>query len=147
MKILVDADACPSINLITDLAIKNKMELVLYTDSTHNIVSDYALVVTLSQGFQSVDMVITNEIKENDILITQDYGLALICLSKKAKVIHPLGNVYNDENIDRMIFERFLRTKSRKQNIHMKGPKKRTKEDDINLINNLQKEIDKLKGL
>ena len=141
MKVLVDADACPSIDLITDTCIKYNVELILYADTTHNIVNNYAKVITISKGFQSVDMVIINEIKENDILVTQDYGLALLSLTKKAKVINPKGMIYTNDNIDKLLYEKYVNSKLRKQSKHIKGPKKRTAEDDDNLINNLIKLI------
>lgn len=138
MKILVDADACPSIDLITATAKDNNINLFLYTDTTHNLVSEYAEVMILSKGYQSVDIVIANEINKGDILITQDYGLALLALSKNANVIHPKGMEYTDSNIDQLLFERHINIKNRKQKIHVRGPKKRTKEDDYNLINSLE---------
>jgi len=141
MSIIVDADACPSINLITDTAIKYNLELILYTDDTHNLYSDYGKVITVSRGFQSVDTLISNDINQKDILITQDFGLAVIALSKKAKVLHPKGMIYTDDNIDKLLYERHISAKIRRSGGHTKGPKKRTKEDDLNLINSLEKLI------
>lgn len=137
MKIIVDADACPSINLITDVAKENNIELTLYSDETHFIKNEYAKIVTISKGYQSVDMTIINNIEANDILITQDYGLALLALSKDVKVIHPKGLIYTKENIDGLLFERYMNAKERKNSNHVKGPKKRTKDDDTNLINSI----------
>lgn len=142
MNIIVDADACPAINLITDLAIRNNIKLTLYTDNTHNIKSNYAKVITLSKGYQSVDMVIANDIQNNDILVTQDFGLATIALSKKAFAVHPKGMIYNDSNIDQLLYERHMNAKLRKSGGHTKGPKKRVKTDDDNLINSLNILID-----
>ncbi len=138
MNIIVDADACPGVKLITDIAIKYNIKLTLYNDNTHNIESDYADVITLSKGFQSVDMVIANDIKKGDILVTQDFGLATIALSKKAYVLHPKGMIYTNDNIDNLLYERHLNSKLRKSGKHTKGPKKRTKEDDQNLIKALE---------
>ncbi|MDD2391943.1 MAG: DUF188 domain-containing protein [Bacilli bacterium] len=139
MRILVDADACPSIDLITELARKKRIELILYADTTHIISNDYAKVITLSKGFQSVDTFITNDIREKDILITQDFGLAVIALSKKANAIHPKGLIYTNDNINGLLFERHLNFKNRKTKIRTKNIKKRTKLDDLNLIKNLKK--------
>ena len=130
MRIIVDADACPSISEITEFSKKNNIELILYADNTHTIKNDYAKVIILDKGFQSVDIAIINDIEENDILITQDFGLASMSLSK-AKVVHPKGMIYTIENIDRLLFERHISNLNRKKNIHMKGPKKRNKEDRI----------------
>ena len=141
MRIIVDADACPGIPLITEVARKYNLELLLYADDSHNIESDYGKVIVSSKGFQSVDIVISNDIKKGDILITQDFGLAVIGLSKKANVIHTKGMIYTDDNIDGLLFERHLNSKLRKKRVHTKGPKKRTKEDDIKLIGSLEKII------
>lgn len=137
MRIIVDADACPSINEITLVAKTNKIELLLYVDTTHNINNDYAIIKTFDKGFQSVDVAIANDICNSDILITQDFGLAVIALSKKAKVVHPKGMIYDEENIDRLLYERYLNAENHKKNIRVKGPKKRTKEDVNNLIKSL----------
>lgn len=144
MRVLIDADACPSINLITDCVKKNKLELLLYTDDSHNIINDYGIVKTVEKGFQSVDIVIINEIKEKDILITQDYGLALLALSKKSFVIHPKGMIYTNDNIEQLLYEKYLNEKTRKSTKHIKGPRKRTKDDDLKLIDNLEYLINKL---
>ncbi len=129
MNIIVDADACPGVKLITDIAIKYNIKLTLYNDNTHNIESDYADVITLSKGFQSVDMVIANDIKNGDILITH--------------VLHPKGMIYTNDNIDNLLYERHLNSKLRKSGKHTKGPRKRTKEDDQNLVNSLEILINK----
>ena len=41
-------------------------------------------------------------------------------------------SLYNDENIDRLLYSRHISKKIRKSGGKTKGPKKRTKEDDIN---------------
>src|SRR5574344_2311576 len=141
MNILVDADATPSISLITDVAREHNIPLILYCDQTHSISNDYATVKIFSKGFQSVDMAIINEISEHDILITQDFGLATLALSKKCIVISPKGMIYTDNNIDKLNFERYLSSINRKANIHMRGPRKRTKEDDNRLLESLHSSI------
>ncbi len=141
MNIIVDADACPSIELITETAKKYNIPLFLYTDTTHNLINSYATIKVLSKGFQSVDMAIINDIKENDILITQDYGLALLALQRKSKVIHPKGLIYTNNNIDQLLFEKYANSINRKMSNHIKGPKKRTKDDEDKLIENLEKTI------
>lgn len=139
MKLIIDADACPSIPLIEEIAKEHKVEMFLYTDFNHNIKSEYAKVIVVDQGFQSVDMHIVNVVTRNDLVITGDYGLALMCLAKDSVVIHPNGIIYNNENIDKMVFERHISSLARKRNNRIKGPKKRTKEDDVLLISNLGK--------
>jgi len=103
MRIIVDADATPSINLIEKLASNDQVPCILIADDTHDLTSTYSEVITVSKGFQSVDMYLVNIIKEHDIVITQDYGLATIALSKNCYVIHPKGTIYTNDNIDIML--------------------------------------------
>ena len=80
MRILIDGDACPGISIIEKIAKNYNIQTLLYCDINHFISSDYIEVKVVDSGFQSVDMYIMNETKENDIVISQDYGVAAICL-------------------------------------------------------------------
>ena len=80
MKIIIDGDACPGISIIEKVAKSYKVEVVIFCDINHFIQSDYSAVKIVDSGFQSVDMYVVNETKENDIVISQDYGVAAICL-------------------------------------------------------------------
>jgi len=137
--IRVDGDACPGIGLIEELAKKYNVNMKIYADFTHNITSDYAEVLLLDKSSQNVDMRIISETKESDIIVTQDFGLASIVLSKGAHAIGPKGLVYTNDNIDRLLAERHLSAQIRKATNRIKGPKKRTEEDNERLINNLEK--------
>lgn len=145
MYIRIDGDACPGIRLIETIATKHNIKMKIYADFTHNIKSDYAEVMLIDKGSQTVDMKIIGETSENDIIITQDFGLASIVLSKKAHAIGPKGLVYTNDNIDRLLTERFINAKLRKANKNTKGPKKRTTEDDDRLYYNLEELILKIK--
>ena len=64
--------------------------------------------------------------------MSQDYGVAAMALGKGAYAIHQSGKCYTNENIDQMLLERHLNKKARRSSHknHLKGPKKRTAEDD-----------------
>ncbi len=146
MKILIDADACPSLSLIEEIVKQFAAPLFLYSDLNHQIESEYGQVIYVDQGFQSVDIHIVNNVKKDDLVITGDYGLALICLSKGALVIHPRGTIYNNKNIDKMMLTRHLARKNRNYTSKIKGPRKRKKEDDKLLEKNLTKLLSQKKG-
>ena len=57
--------------------------------------------------------------------------------------IHQSGRWYTDENIDRMLMERHLNKKARRSSHknHIKGPKKRTEEDDERFAQSFEKMI------
>ena len=142
MRIIIDGDACPGISIIERIAKKYSLQVILYCDINHFIRSDYSDVRIVDSGFQSADMYIMNETKENDIVDSQDYGVAAICLSKKASVINPKGYIYTEKNIERLLEERHISQKIRNAGGRTSGPRKRNKEDDIRLESNLIKLID-----
>lgn len=146
MKIIIDGDACPGISIIEKVAITRNIPVKLYCDIHHFIQSDYIDVKIVDSGFQSVDMYVMNEAKSGDIVVSQDYGVAAICLSKKACVINPKGYIYNEDNIQRLLEERHISQKIRRGGGKTSNPKKRTKEDDIRLENNLIKLIESLEA-
>ena len=137
MRIIIDGDATPSIKLIESLAIKYNIEVLIFCDFTHNINSSYSKVITVDKGFNNVDMVIISSLINNDIVITQDYGLASIVISKNCYAVNPNGTIYTNDNIDFLLQNRYLNLKSK----HKKGPKKRTNQDDKNLLESIEKVI------
>ena len=71
-----------------------------------------------------------NKAETDDIVITQDYGLAAMALAKRATVITQNGLIINDFNIDNLLYSRHMAKKARRSGMHLKGPSKRTKEQD-----------------
>lgn len=142
MRIIVDADATPSLKEIAFLSKNNNVECHMFCDYNHNLNISDAEIHYISEGFQMVDISISNFIRENDILITQDYGLACIALSKRAKAINPNGTIYTDTNINNLLGQRYLNILNRKKKIHTKNIRKRTKDMNNEFLSNLQKLID-----
>ncbi len=142
MKILIDADACPSVKLIEEVAKEYNLIVNIYFDTTHNIESRYSNLIMVDKKSQSADIKLVNDIQKGDIIITDDYGVAIISLSKEAKVINSKGNVYTNNNINTLLLNRHINSKLRKHGIRVKGPKKRNKLDDENLIKVLKKLIE-----
>ncbi|MGE5455547.1 MAG: DUF188 domain-containing protein [Ignavibacteriales bacterium] len=136
MRIIIDADACPSISRIEDIALYHNIECLIFCDYNHRISSNYSTINIIDSGYQSVDMAIINEAKINDIVITQDYGLATLVLGKGGLAINPSGMIYDNSNIDYLMNIRHVKAKIRKHS-HLKGPKKRTKQDEDKLIKNI----------
>ncbi len=139
MKILIDADACPVTKLVIELCKEKKIDVEVYFDTSHEFHSDYAKVFFIDEGNDSVDYFLLKNVRENDIVITQDYGLASLVLTKKGKCINQNGLIFSNNNIDTLLNSRYLSAKSRKAGYRTKGPSKRTYEDDLNFLNNLNK--------
>ncbi|MGG7079250.1 YaiI/YqxD family protein [Clostridium sardiniense] len=142
MKIIIDGDACPSISKIENLAKEYAIEVNIFVDIHHFIQSDYSKVVIVDSGFQSVDMYVVNNSQNGDIVVTQDYGVAAMCLPRGVNVISPKGSIYTEKNIDLLLEQRHISQKIRKSGGRFKGPKKRTSEDEERLINNLRSIIE-----
>ncbi len=132
MKILVDADACPVVRIIEQVAKQYHIEVILLCDTNHVLSSDCSEVKVIGAGADAVDFALVNLCKRGDIVVTQDYGVAAMALGKGAYGIHQSGKWYTNENIDQLLMERHMAKKARmaKSKHHLKGPSKRTEEDD-----------------
>lgn len=130
MRILVDGDGCPVISIITEIAAEKKLELIVYTDLNHQHQLDYGTLKVVDQGFQSVDMILCNNIESGDIVITSDYGLAALSLSRGAEVLGFSGREFTDQNIQRLLAKRHRQFKERKRSGRHTSHKKRTAADD-----------------
>ena len=145
MKIIVDADACPVTRIVERIAKEKGIETILICDTSHMIRSDYCQVITVDKGADSADFMVIQKGQKNDIVVTQDYGVAAMALGKGMNAIHQSGKWYTNENIDMMLFERHVNKQERKSSkSHSKGPKKRTSEDDKNFEASMKKLIDRV---
>lgn len=147
MKIYVDADACPVIGIVEIIAQKYQIPVMLLCDTNHILSSEYSEVKIIGAGADAVDFALINLCKKGDIVVTQDYGVAAMALGKGAYGIHQSGRWYTNETIDQMLMERHLNKKARRSSgkNHLKGPKKRTEEDDLRFEQSFERLIVKVK--
>ena len=141
MKILIDADGCPVVNETIKVAHKFNLESIIFCDTSHNFDEKNIKVIVVSKGIDAVDFAILNNIEKGDIVITQDYGLASLVLSRNSYAINQSGMVYTNENIDELLYSRYISKKMRNSGARIKGPKKRDKSQDIIFKENLEKLI------
>ena len=149
MKIFVDADACPVIDIVEDIATKYNIPVTLLCDTNHVLTSDYSEVVVVGAGADAVDYKLISICHRGDIVVTQDYGVAAMALGKGAFAIHQSGKWYTNENIDQMLMERHLNKPARRASSrnHIKGPRKRTEEDDQRFAESFEKLLRKANNL
>lgn len=143
MQIFVDADACPVVDIVETIAEKYNIKTTLLCDTNHVLYSEYSEVIVVGAGADAVDYKLISLCHRGDIVVSQDYGVAAMALGKAAYAIHQSGRWYTDENIDRMLMERHLNKKVRRSSHknHIKGPKKRTEEDDERFAQSFEKMI------
>ena len=141
MQIFVDADACPVVAIIEKIAKDNSVPVMLLCDTNHVLSSTYSKVVVVGAGADAVDYKLISICHKGDIVVSQDYGVAAMALGKGAYAIHQSGRWYTNNNIEQMLMERHLNKKARRSSHknHIKGPKKRTEEDDVRFAQSFEK--------
>lgn len=125
MKVLIDADGCPVVDAAVRLCKKYDISCLILADTAHEFHRDGAKTLIFDKGADSVDFQLVNRISPGDLVITQDYGLASMCLARQALVLHQDGWAYTQDNIDALLLVRHDSRKFRVSGGRAKGPKKR----------------------
>lgn len=131
MQIIIDADACPVNDIVISFARTNAIPCIMVSDMNHVLKSDYATVYTVDKGRDSADFKIMKLAQKGDVVVTQDYGLASLLISKSVYAIHPSGKIYDSDSMDLMLYERFMAQKARNEGKRTKNMSKRTKQDNL----------------
>ena len=139
MTILIDADGCPVVDLTLQTAAKYNVPVLILCDTTHQIQRDGAQTFTFDKGADSVDFALVNRVKPGDVVVTQDYGLASMCLAKCARVLNQNGLEYTADNMEALMLRRYENKKLLRAGKHPKGSPKRTKEQDVRFADTLEK--------
>ena len=130
--IYIDADACPVTHIAEEIARRHGIPVTILCDTNHVMYSDSLI----------------NLCKAGDIVITQDYGVAALALGKGALAVHQSGKCFTDDNIVGLLMDRHLAKKARRSGKHhLKGPAKRTEEDDRRFAESFERLIAELETL
>jgi len=138
VRIIIDGDACPVVDITKNVAKKFNMKLILYCDYNHDIELDYGEVRKVDQSNQSVDMEILNNSQKGDLVVTNDYGLASLVLGKNVYAINGKGLIFNEKNIDHLLMQRHINSKIRRSGGKHPTAKKRDEKDDKKFENKLK---------
>lgn len=146
MKLLIDGDGCPSgvVNAVVSEAAKRNLRALLFCDTSHIFNMENAEVIVVGKGADSVDFAIINRVDKGDIIITQDYALGAMCLSKGCYCLNQNGFEYTAENIDRLLFQRHISRELRRSGKRSAHIKKRSADDDRAFRECLIRLLDKL---
>ena len=146
--IYIDADACPVTHIAEEIARRHGIPVTILCDTNHAMNSDYSTVKLIGDGADAVDLALINLCKAGDIVITQDYGVAALALGKGALAVHQSGKCFTDDNIGGLLMDRHLAKKARRSGKHhLKGPAKRTEEDDRRFAESFERLIAELETL
>lgn len=130
MTVLIDADGCPVTDIAIRLCKEFQLPCILLCDTAHEFHRDGAETLVFDKGADSVDFALVNRVRKGDLVITQDYGLASMCLARNCRVLHQDGWEYTLDNIDALLLVRHQSRKHRASGGRFKGPKKRSNEQD-----------------
>ena len=131
------------VSIVENISKKYNIPVTLLCDTNHVLSSEYSEVIVVGAGADAVDYKLISICHKGDIVVSQDYGVAAMALGKGAFAIHQSGKWYTNDNIDQMLMERHLNKKARRSSYknHIKGPKKRTEEDDERFTQSFEKMI------
>lgn len=128
--VLIDADGCPVVDLTIRICRACSVPVLILCDTAHRIERDGAETMVFDKGADSVDFALVNRVRPGNVVITQDYGLAAMCLSRRARVLNQNGLEYTADNMEGLLEQRHHSKKLLRAGKHLKGPAKRTKEQD-----------------
>ena len=128
--VLIDADGCPVVDLTIRLCKGHGVAVPILCGSAHRTEGEGAVTPVYHKGAARVDFALVNRARPGDIVITQDYGLASMCLARRARVLDQNGREYTADNIDALLERRWQNKKLLQAGKHPKGPARRTKEQD-----------------
>lgn len=129
-RLFIDADACPVVDEAIAAAARCGVPVTLVCDDAHVMQREGAQTVTVLRGADSADLRLVNMLSRGDVVVTQDYGLAALCLAKGALALDQNGRIYDDTNIDSLLGMRHVSARIRRGGGRLKGPPKRTREQD-----------------
>lgn len=132
MRIVIDGDGSPVKDTTVMIANQFHLPVIIVTSVDHYTNKQFGPQVSfiyVDKGADMADYKIVGLIRADDVLITQDYGLASLVLNKGAAVFHHSGTAYTKETIDQLLEQRYFSAKLRKAGQRTKGPKAYT--DDM----------------
>lgn len=155
----IDADACPVTREALGCARRARVGVVIVGNTTQNLERHirrddprdaghasgrdathggfWVDVLDVSVGADSADFAIVERLQPNDVVVTQDIGLASMVLGRGAAAIGVRGRVYTKATIDMDLFIRHEEKKVRRAGGRTRGPAAFTDEDRVRFTRNL----------
>ncbi|MDP2847906.1 MAG: YaiI/YqxD family protein [Humidesulfovibrio sp.] len=125
MRILVDADACPTAikEILLRAAMRRKIETTLVANKNLNVPSSpYLSTLRVGQGFDVVDDTIAELVQPGDLVITADIPLAAKVIERGGTGLNPRGELYTPENIGSRLTMRNMLDELRSTGVVTGGP-------------------------
>ncbi|MFG6148491.1 YaiI/YqxD family protein [Halobacillus sp. B23F22_1] len=133
MSVWVDADSCPVQEEIRSVCAGFQIEPKFVATVNHfKHETNGENWTFLDHGSQSVDLFILNHVKPEDVVITQDYSLAVLLTPRGVYVITPRGKLIKEGEAFDIMNQKHLRQQTFRRKKKWKGPRAFTDEDRRN---------------
>lgn len=147
---IIDADACPVKREAISIARKFGRSVTLVSNVAHDM-SRFANrsgvdVVQVGVGRDSADFAIVERLKPDDVVVTQDTGLAAMVLGRGASAISVRGRVFDPATIDMELEFRHAEQKHRRAGGRTRGPSALTDEDREHFEDSFERLLRRLGG-
>ena len=131
--VFIDADACPVTREAISIARSHGARVVLAANATQNV-ERYTRrsgveAVQVGTGRDSADFAIVERLNPDDVVVTQDIGLAAMVLGRGARAISPRGRIFHLATIDAELAVRHAEQRFRRAGGRTGGPSKFEDED------------------
>ncbi len=150
IRVLIDADACPVLKEAARIASIRGFPVVLVGNDTQNLSRlaspNSVSIIEVPTGRDSADFALVSQVSPDDVVITDDIGLASIVLGRKARVISCRGHEFNNKTIDYELHFRHVGNKIRRSGGKTKGPAPFTAEDREKFVGVLKHILSELKN-
>ncbi len=143
MRILIDADGCPVVDITVAIARRFSVPCHIFCDTAHVFDKGGAETHILPKGADSADFALVNFALRGDVVITQDYGLASMALSRGAICINQDGDEYTEDNIDALLLARHTARKIRNSGGRLRGVPKRTSDQNLSFKKKLTEIVER----
>lgn len=157
--LFIDADACPVTREALACARHERIPVVIVGNGTQNLerhirrddprdaahargrdrahAGFWVEALTVSAGADSADFAIVERLQPDDVVVTQDIGLASMALGRGAAAIGVRGRIYTRATIDMDLFIRHEEKKVRRAGGRTHGPSAFTDDDRERFVRNL----------
>ena len=140
--LFIDADACPVTREAISVGRAHGFGVVLVGNGTQNLarhVRPGVEAVQVGQGRDAADFAIVERLRPEDVVVTQDIGVAAMALGRGARAISPRGRVFHTVTIDAELAVRHAEQKHRRAGGRTGGPSKFTDEDREHFVESLER--------
>lgn len=129
MKVLVDADSCPVLDVVRQVCERAGVPVVTVASYRHQITGEGH--ITVGPEPEAADLAIINRTERGDIVITRDYGLAALVLARGAHALNHWGHRFRDEEMDSRLAQAALNERLRRTGRRVHTPHRRTHERGV----------------